>query len=221
MPSVAGIKGQPAKSMTQPAPEHDPPIYAPVDPKGKVAQPIQPIQSTQPIQPVEQIPEPPLTPKALQPPPSQDELADLSMKTQVVAKDAMTPSDIPSPQPPYTFTDADREAAAKAHWGKAYPWETAPLQDALSFLAEVRALCEKGGILLQKRASEERVQYVKCFGCENMVDISSGKWVTYRTRNNFETGLTETAYACSQACGLKLNRDFTHPVRIPQSAIQG
>lgn len=209
MPSVAGIKGQPAKSMTQPAPEHDPPIYSPVDSKVPVQVPAQ------------AEPEPALTPKALQPPPSQDDLAAEAMKTQVVGKDQMEPSSIPLSPAPYTFTDEDREAAAKAHWGKAYPWETAPLQDALSFLAEIRALVEKGGILLQKRVSEERVQYVKCYGCENMVDISSGRWVTYRTRNNFETGLPETAYACSQACGLKLNREFTHPTRVPQPTTQG
>lgn len=212
MPSVPGIKGQPAKSMTQPAPEHDPPVYAPVDPP-KVAQVAQPLKV--------QEPEPALTPKALQPPPSQDDLAEIGMKTQVVGKEGMEPSSTPAPIPAYTFTDADREAAAKAHWGKAYPWETAPLQDALSFLAEVRALTEKGGVMLQKRISEQRVEYVKCFGCENMINLASGKWMTYRIRNNFETGLAETAYACSQACGLKLNRDFTHPVRIPQSTTQG
>lgn len=218
MPSVAGVKGQPAspRTMTQPAPEHDPPIYAPVDPpKGSKAE-VKPEVKAE----VKPEPEPASIPPALQPQPSQEDLAVVAMKTQVVAKPTMEPSDSPANQPVYVFTDADREAAARAHWGKAYPWETAPMQDALAFLAEVRALCEKGGIILQKRQSEERLTLVKCYGCENMIDIASGKWMIYRVRNNFETGLPEAAYACSQACGLKLNREFTHPTRIPQSNSQ-
>ncbi len=158
----------------------------------------------------EDIPEPAI-PIADIPRPTQDELAATSITQQNVKKrNEMTPNS----EPAYHFTDSDRQKAVEARAAKKYDWENAPLDHALSHLAELRAECETGGLLLQKRVSELKVERVKCFGCENMINLSEGRWATMRTRNNFETGLPESAYACSAACGLKLNRDFAHPTRV-------
>jgi hypothetical protein len=160
----------------------------------------------------EPTPEPALT-AADHIPPTQDELAALSVATQNIAKrNAMTPGEAPA----YKFTVVDREKASEARWSKRYDWEHSNLDDALAYLAEIRAECERGGLLLQGRISELKVERVKCFGCDNIINLSEGRWATMRTRNNFETGVPESAYACSAACGLKLNREFTHPVAIRQ-----
>jgi len=142
---------------------------------------------------------------------SQDQLAAESILQQTVAKRNTM---VPNTEPAYQFTDADREKAIEARAAKRYPWSDAPLDDALAHLAEIRAECETGGLLLQKRVSELKIEKVKCFGCENMINLSEGRWATMRTRNNFETGIPESAYACSAACGLKLNREFSHPTRV-------
>ena len=162
---------------------------------------------TQP--PIEE-PEPRLP---IPPPPSQDDLAALSIKAQTVSKITMEPSE--AKPAPYQFTDADRKLASESRWSAKYPWATADLDEALAYLAELRLETERGGIALQQRVSELKVEKAKCFGCENIIDISAGRWAGYRTRNNFETGIPETGYACSAACMLKLNRDFSHPVRVP------
>jgi len=154
----------------------------------------------------------PAIPIADIPRPSQDDLAALSISQQNVAsKKAMTPND-----PAYKFTPEDRKAASEARWAKKYDWEACSIEDGLFYLAYLRAETERGGLIMQKRVSELKVEKVKCFGCDNMINLSEGRYVTYRTRNNFETGLPESAYACSAACALKLNRDFSHPVRVPQ-----
>lgn len=148
-------------------------------------------------------------------PSTQDELAALSIQQQTIAKrNQMVPGE--EKATPYKFTDEDRKLASESRWSSKYPWDTANLDEALSYLAELRIATENGGIALQKRISELKVEKVKCFGCDNVINISEGRWATYRTRNNFETGIPETAYACSAACGLKLNREYSHPVRIPQ-----
>lgn len=193
MPHVPEVAGQPRpKSITQPPIETDPPI--------KVATKVEEVEP-EPAIPVSDRP-------------SQDDLAALSIQTQTVAKrNAMTPgAEKPSP---YKFTDEDRKLASESHWTSRYPWDTADLDEALSYLAELRLETEKGGIALQKRISELKVERAKCFGCDNTIEISAGRWAGYRTRNNFETGIPEVAYACSAACMIKLNRDFAHPVRVP------
>src|SRR5258707_4275726 len=148
-------------------------------------------------------------------PPSQDEIPALSIQQQTMRKPTMTPNEDKSPA--YKFTDSDRKLAQEARWSTKYPWTTVDLDEALAYLAELRLETERGGITLQQRVSELKVERVKCFGCENIIDISAGRWAGYRTRNNFETGIPETGYACSAACMLKLNRDFSHPVRVPMA----
>lgn len=203
MPPV-NVAGQPRKSMTEPSIENDDKgLTAPIPAKevAKVA-----------------IPEPALT-AADHVPPSQEELAALSIVTQnVTKKNLMTPSttSTTSTEPAYKFTDSDRKVAVAERWKDKYDWDESELDEALANLAYLRAEVERGGIALQKRISELKVERVKCFGCENIINLSDGRYATYRTRNNFETGIPESAYACSAACGLKLNRDFGHPVRIPQ-----
>jgi hypothetical protein len=196
MPTVPNIAGQPHKVIIQPPVEDVRPI-------------------TESKEDLEPAPEPALT-AADHKPPTQEELAALSVATQNVAKrNSMTPS-TSGEAPAYEFTDADRKKASEARWSKKYDWEHANLDDALAYLAEIRAECERGGLLLQGRISELKVERVKCYGCDNIINLSEGRWATMRTRNNFETGQPESAYACSAACGLKLNREFTHPVAIRQ-----
>jgi len=165
------------------------------------------------VQPAPDEPEPPLP---IPPAKTQEELAKMAMDSQVVmTKGAMTPSSTPpEPLPPsYQFTDEDRAKALRMR--EKYDWENSPLNEALEHLAAIRLETERGGMLLQKRISENRVERVKCFACENIIEVTAGRFVTYRVRNNFETGLPEAAYACSQACALILNRDFPHPTRVP------
>lgn len=183
MPQVPNIQGQPTK-MVQP--------------------PLSQVREPEPIT----TPEPART-ASDHIPPTQEQLAALSIAQQTVVKrDAM--------EPHILTPDERKEKAVKAveaRWSKRYNWEDADLDDALAYLAEIRLEVERGGITLQKRVSELKVERVKCFGCDNIINISEGRWATMRTRNNFETGIPETAFACSAACGLKLNREFTHPTR--------
>ncbi len=166
-----------------------------------------------PVTQVIEVPEPAIKVEDI-PRPTQDQLAELSIAQQTVTKrNTMTPSHTPA-DTPYEFTDADRAKAIEVRKAKRYDWELVPLDDALAYLAEIRVECERGGLILQKRVSELKVEKVKCFGCENIINLSEGRWATMRTRNNFETGLPESAYACSAACGLKLNREFAHPTRV-------
>lgn len=190
MPTVPGVRSQapgPVTTMTQPPPSEVRPESEP-EPAKTAADHI---------------------------PPTQDELAAQSILQQTVRKRGeMIPGAEPSAEPaPYKFTDDDRDKAAVSRLAKRYNWDTAPLDDALAYLAEIRAECERGGLALERRVSDLKVEVVKCFGCDNMINLSQGRWATSRTRNNFETNIPETAYACSAACGLKLNRDFTHPTR--------
>lgn len=148
--------------------------------------------------------------------PSQEELAERGLAQQTVTKrNLMTPSSKPAdPTPIYQFTDKDRKEAAAARAAKKYDWEAANLDEALAYLAEIRAECERGGLILQNRVSQLRIETVKCFSCENIINISEGRYAGMRTRSNFETGIPESAYACSAACYLKLQREFVHPTAI-------
>lgn len=180
----------------------------PVKPKVMIQPP--PSQVTEPAP--EQKPEPAI-PIASIPIKTQDQLAAEGIQQQNIRKrNEMVPNES---KPHYEFTDADRKEALSARLAKKYDWDTEPLDEALAYLAEIRAEVERGGLALQKRVSELKVEKVKCFGCDNIINLSEGRWATMRTRNNFETGLPESQYACSAACGLKLNREFSHPVRVP------
>lgn len=209
--------------MTQPAVEDDDKARGIVTAPPSVAKVVTKVEAI-PVPPIpsipealeegeeEVLPEPALT-AADHIPPSQDDLAVLTIAQQTIAqRRTMTPND-----PSYKFTDEDRKAAIEARKEKKFDWEEANLNDALSYLASIRAEVERGGLVLQRRVSELKVERVKCFGCDNEINISEGRWATMRTRNNFETGLSESAYACSAACGLKLNRGFSHPLRVPVS----
>ena len=177
---------------------------------------VQPPPSNDDLQPPQREPEPePALTAADHIPPTQEQLAALSIEQQNIPKKGMTPNEAPAPI--YKFTDKDREEASKARWSKKYDWEASPLDDALSYLAEIRVECERGGLILQKRVSELRIEKVKCFSCDNIINLSEGRWAGMRTRNNFDTGVPESAYACSAACMLKLNREFTHPVQVRQA----
>lgn len=202
MPSVPGVAGVPSSRTTHNKAEGGTLILPPAENDHQEAKDAEAIASAIPASPAPSIP--PI-------PPTQDELALLSMKTQTVAKRNTM---IPNSEPAYKFTDEDRDKALKSRWSSKYPWDTSDLDEALQYLAEIRAECEKGGIALQKRVSELRIERVKCFSCDNIIDISAGRWAGMRTRNNFETGVPESAYACSGACMLKVNREFTHPFHI-------
>lgn len=168
------------------------------------------VTEIEPIAKATEVPEPAIKVEDI-PRPSQEDLAALSIDQQTIRKrNEMVPG---TETPPYKFTDSDRKLALEARRFKEYDWEEANIDAALIYLAEIRAECERGGIILSKRVSELKVERVKCFGCDNIINLSEGRWATMRTRNNFETGIPESAYACSAACGLKLNREFSHPTR--------
>lgn len=154
-------------------------------------------------------------------PPSQEELAARGLAQQTVTKrNSMTPLISPTPKETpkepevYPFTDEDRKKAAEVRAAKKYDWDNSPLEDALAYLALIRVECERGGLALQTRISQLKVETVKCFSCDNIINIGEGRFAGMRTRSNFETGIPESAYACSAACYLKLQRDFVHPVAI-------
>lgn len=151
-------------------------------------------------------------------PKSQDELATISIASQTVTnKRAMIPSTEPAKLP---ITDEQRVIQAKqaieARWSRKFNWDDSPIDMALEYLAELRLEVEKGGLTLQRRVSEARVEKVKCYSCDNIISISEGRWAGMRTRNNYETGISESAYACSAACYLKLQREYVHPTNRPQ-----
>ena len=206
MPSmqVKGIqtKVEIATKMVVPEPVKDEP--APLSATPVIVKPVEPILP----EPVLPIP----TPK------SQDELATISIATQTITnKRAMIPSTEPAKLP---ITDEQRVIQAKqaieARWSRKFDWNDSPIDMALEYLAELRLEVEKGGLTLQRRVSEARVEQVKCYSCDNIISISEGRWAGMRTRNNYETGIPESQYACSAACYLRLQRDFIHPTTRTQ-----
>jgi hypothetical protein len=172
--------------------------------------------------PAIELPEPekpePAIPIADIPIPTQEELAARGLASQTIARrNQMTPSTDPPPKDThYKFTDRDRKEAEAARKANKYDWEASALDEALIYLAEIRAEVERGGLILEKRISQQRVETVKCYSCENIINISEGRWAGMRTRNNFETNIPESAYACSAACYLKLQREFVHPLSARQ-----
>lgn len=116
--------------------------------------------------------------------------------------------------------------AAAARWGSRFNWDDCDIKDGLEHLAKLRAESERGGLILQQRLSSQQIRYVECYNPDcwqkgadgkvveprkrTVIDVSGGRFAGYRTRNNPETGLQESAYACSSACYLYLGSHFTH-----------
>ena len=102
--------------------------------------------------------------------------------------------------------------AASTRWNKRFDWEMAPLDECKTMLADLRSEAERGGLILQRRMSVERVTDANCYNptCNKPIDIASGRFAGSRSRINNDTGLMETAYACSAACFLYLSSNFTH-----------
>lgn len=102
--------------------------------------------------------------------------------------------------------------AAEARWGKRLDWETATIEECNSHLSELRAEAEKGGLILQRRMSIERVNEAECYNptCRKHIDIGSGRFAGSRSRINPDNGVMETAYACSAVCFLYLSNNFKH-----------
>lgn len=119
---------------------------------------------------------------------------------------------------------ARAKLAAETRWGKRIDWELSTLDECKDKLADLRAEAEKGGIILQRRMSVERVDKAICYNpdCKTglkdkdgiqhpaILDIISGRFAGTKCRINPETGLMETAYACSAACWLYLSNNFKH-----------
>lgn len=109
--------------------------------------------------------------------------------------------------------------AAAGRWGKRFDWETSTIEDCQSKLADMRAEAERGGLILQRRMSVERVNRAICYnpdchrgpeGKQMPIDIGSGRFAGSKSRVNPDTGQMETAYACSAACYLYLSNNFRH-----------
>jgi hypothetical protein len=139
-----------------------------------------------------------------------------------------------------TMTDDERRIrasnAAKARWHNRIDWETCDITLGMEEIAKLRAEAEKGGLILQRRASATMVRTALCYNpncyqkgadglpitdstgnkIRTVIDIASGRAVGSRCRTNQQTGMMETAYACSAACYLYLGSHFTHSSAPPR-----
>lgn len=107
---------------------------------------------------------------------------------------------------------ARAKLAADTRWSKRFDWETSSLDDCTAELAAIRAEGERGGLIVQRRMSTERISTATCYNpsCGKPLDITSGRFAGCRTRTNDSTGIKETAYACSAACYLYMTNNFKH-----------
>ncbi len=114
---------------------------------------------------------------------------------------------------------ARAKLAADTRWGKRFDWESSTIDDGLAKLADLRSEAERGGLILQRRMSVERVNDAICYnpdckrgadGQPMRIDIGSGRFAGSKSRINNDTGIMETAYACSAACYLYLSNNFKH-----------
>jgi hypothetical protein len=127
--------------------------------------------------------------------------------------------------------------AAEARWSTRVEWDTIDLDEGMKRLATLRSEVERGGLILQHRAQNFRVERVECYNpnclkgpldshghpTRTIIDIGAARFAGSRTRTNPETGLIETAYACSAACFLYMGSHFQHaaaPVRDVQPTNQ-
>ena len=135
---------------------------------------------------------------------------------------------------PLSLTSDERIARAKkaaaARWSKRFDWLTCDIDDGMAYLAELRKESEAGGLIMQRRVSDMKVETVECYNptcmkgpvggdlkpTRTIIDISSGRFAGCRSRHNPETGIQETAYACSAACFLYLTGNFTHRSASPR-----
>lgn len=146
-------------------------------------------------------------------------------------------STAPIAKPPMTPEQRKDRArkAAEARWSQNLDWNTCPVDEGLEHLAVLRLEAEKGGIILQERLSNNRVEKVECYNpdcftnpetgqrCKvevagakrTIIDVGSARFAGYRTRHNPDTGVVETAYACSAACYIYLGSNFTHQSARP------
>src|ERR1700722_14420100 len=114
---------------------------------------------------------------------------------------------------------ARAKLAAETRGGKRFEWATSSIDDWQSKLADLRAEAERGGLILERRMTIDRANDAICYnpdchkGIDNKpmkIDIGSGRFAGSKSRINPETGIMETAYACSAACYLYLSNNFKH-----------
>lgn len=140
----------------------------------------------------------------------------------------------PSPKPKRTrvfetMTPEERKERAKQAASKRWAspaavkvdWESIPLEEGLAKLADLSAELESARAILARRheVATHDQKVVQCFSCQG--SIEPGKQAGSRTRHNPETGIMETAYACSAACFLVLCRDFPHQRTRTAASIVG
>lgn len=119
---------------------------------------------------------------------------------------------------------ARAKAAIEARWSKRFNWDEETIESCKDELANLRAEAERGGLILQRRMSAERVTVAECYNPDclkgpldkdgnktrTILDIASGRFAGCRSRINGDTGIMETAYACSAACYLYVSANFKH-----------
>src|SRR5882672_4521106 len=118
---------------------------------------------------------------------------------------------------------ARAKAAIEARWSKRFNWDDETIESCKDELANLRAEAERGGLILQRRMSAERVSTAECYNpsclkgpivdghpSRTIIDITSGRFAGSRSRINNDNGMMETAYACSAACFLYLSSNFKH-----------
>lgn len=124
--------------------------------------------------------------------------------------------------------------AADARWNRKFDWDKTPMDKCKDKLAELRAEAERGALVLQKRMSSECITQATCYNpaCKHgpevdgartpmVIDITGGRFVGCKTRMNPDTGLMETAYACSEGCYLYLSANFKHsPPPMREAVVQ-
>lgn len=109
--------------------------------------------------------------------------------------------------------------------GSKVDWEAIPMEDGLQRLADLRAESDKGGLIMQRRMDEERVETRLCYNpsCKNgqdggrkLIVVGTGNFAGAKHRQNYETGKVETEYACSAACFMYLTNNFRPKVPQPR-----
>jgi len=86
-------------------------------------------------------------------------------------------------------------------------WQTAPLEEAVARLADLRRDAELGAQIIQRRLNEERREEIRCAQCKR--EIADGKWAYLNTPLNLETGMHEKIYYCSSRCFLLAKQPLT------------
>lgn len=115
---------------------------------------------------------------------------------------------------PPSLTSAAATELARARWATESEYESevrehfaaAPLEEALSLLARMRARCELAAREIERRRTEE-TQNTACAVCGvKRSQLGNRNWRMVSPRRDPQTGTIYTDYFCSDACIIESNR---------------